>query len=73
MKGSRLPAHPFAEEADFPPDHRGRSRCTTCGLLGAAGDQRHPTAGPATQPRPISPDLVEAYRERDAAILGESD
>lgn len=65
--------HPYAAEPGFPPDHRGRSRCTTCGVLGVQGDARHPDQTPVPPARPISPVLAEAASARDAAILGEHD
>ena len=72
---SRVGPHDFNADPDVPADHRDRQRCKTCGVMGAAGDARHPTARPAgpPRPRPLPPELAAAAAARDAAILGEHD
>lgn len=70
---SRVHPHQHVADPDVPADHRGHQRCTTCGLMGAPGDPHHPTAPPLPQARPMRPGLVEAAREREAAILGEKE
>lgn len=39
-KRSRLTPHPFAADADLPPDQLGRRVCR-CGLVGIPGDSHH--------------------------------
>lgn len=70
---SRVHPHQHVPDTDFPADHRGRQRCTTCGLMGRQGDGHHPDAPPLPQARPLSPGLAEAAKARDAAILGEKE
>lgn len=38
---SRVERHPFAADESIPPDHRGRVTCSSCRMLGAAGDAHH--------------------------------
>lgn len=72
---ARSNVHPHQHLADpaVPADHRGRQRCSVCGLMGKLGDAHHPDPAKAPRPRPMSPDLAAAAREREAAILGERD
>ncbi|SCL15103.1 hypothetical protein [Micromonospora inyonensis] len=63
--------HPLVPDPDLGRDHAGRATCRTCRMVGRAGDARH--SDPAAPPRPLPDALVEAARERDAAILGERD
>ncbi|GGK89417.1 hypothetical protein [Mangrovihabitans endophyticus] len=69
----RVRPHPHVADDDVPADHRGRRRCTTCGLMSQAGDPRHPITPLPPPPPRFDPELVAAAAEREAAILGERD
>ena len=71
---SRVRPHRFVVDEHEPRDYRNRAVCRLCRLLGEPGDSRHPLNPPAPPaPRRWTPALVEAAREREAALLGERD
>lgn len=70
---SKVQPHMHRPDPEIPPDHRGRQRCTTCGLMGSQGDPHHPDAPPLPKPRSIPKHLLEAAAAREAAILGEKE
>lgn len=70
-RASRVHPHQFVADDETPADHRGRHRCSTCGLMGEPGDSHHPAAPPLPRARPLSADVADALAAREAAILGE--
>ncbi|MEW2383352.1 hypothetical protein AB0873_14855 [Micromonospora sp. NPDC047707] len=78
MTGRKQPARRICPRWDPDPDigadHRNRLTCRTCLRVGEDGDANHtpPPAPPAPTQR-LSPEMVAAALDRDAAILGERD
>lgn len=70
---SNVLPHQHLADPGVPADHRGRQRCSVCGLMGEPGDAHHPDPALPRPSRPFPAGLIEAAQQREAAILGEKD
>lgn len=65
---SRVKTHPFVLDTEVSREWHGRTWCSSCGLPGEPGDERHPLDA-----RPLFPPTPPEARALTARILGERD